>query len=591
MNNKFDIASFFKTLTTSAGVYLMYDLGGSIIYIGKAKNLRNRLRSYFYRKIDDLKTSALVEKISHIEVIPTPTEYDAIVLEDDLISQYIPTYNIKLHNKKYPYFALNNHNYPQLSITRNITNKNYIYLGPFTNPQKIKDFMRSCLKIFKLRTCSDFSFQRRKHPCIQYYIQQCTAPCVNFVSHNDYLEQVDHFRRALSGDIQSLINQLRHKMQQAASTQDFVRAAYYRDQILNCEAVGQNDFLDPIIIHSINYKIMQNRIAVVLISNKSLESEACHIEELPDYLNPAQQIHDLVHRFIYKYYLANNSLFPTTIILPNKLKVDDTLKAKLIEKATRNIEFLYEEKWQKIAILQASAQLGRMYRSQETSLKALEDHLDYKIKLIAGFDISHHQGEATVASCVYFDSAGEKVAKNRTYKLINIKNDDYKALATALELALEDWKKDNEYPDLLVIDGGKNHLAIVLEFLSHTNHTHIKAISISKKPGRISGQETIHDISSSYTLDDQNLAFLLLRQIRDSAHNLAIKTSGSMIRDNRMRSSLEKLPGIGRVRASILLSHFEDIHALQAASIEKLASILKINMKLAYSIWEKLQIL
>lgn len=589
MSSNFDIEKFFQHVTSSAGVYVMYDTSGSIIYIGKAKNLRNRLRSYFYRQLHDIKTSALVDKISNIEVIPTKTEYDAIVLEDELIIKHIPKYNIKLHNKKYPYFALSGHPYPQLSITRKADNVNFVYLGPFTNPKRIKDFMRSLQKIFRLRTCSDFNFHRRKHPCIQYHIKQCTAPCVNLVSKHEYMEQVEQFRLALSGNMESFIEQLRLRMNESAAQRDFLRAAYYRDQINNCEEVRQNDLLDPVIIHSINYKIIDQRVAVVLISNKCLEAEEYYVEELPNYLDPKKIIHDLLHRFIYKYYLSTtNPVLPTTIVLPSDPAIDDELKTKIIERAKHKINFSDDETWQKMAFLQASAQLSRMYRSSYTAFDALSKHLGYQISLIAGFDISHHQGEATVASCVYFDASGELLARNKTYELLAIKNDDYLSLSKALKLALSDWHKENQHPDLVVIDGGKNHLNIALDILSDLN---IKVISISKKPGRISGQETIHESHASYRLDEQNIAFLLLRQIRDSAHNLAIKRSGRILRDARMFSSLEKIPGVGKTRSALLLQHFHDLNSMKLASPDDLKKLLRINNKLALSIWEYLQIL
>ena len=601
-NTSFDLGSFLKNLTTHPGVYRMYNKAHDIIYVGKAKNLHKRINSYFNKVVKDFKTQTLVQHIAYIDIIVTPSDYEAYLLESTLIKQHRPHYNIVFKDdKSYPYLVISDHGFPRLYGFRGKVHKKGAFFGPYVSLASMRDALVSLQKLFPIRQCQDSYFANRSRPCLQYQIKRCTAPCVGKISQQDYQVQVSLLRRFIQGKFTDVLYEVSDKMHQAAACEAFERAAQLRDQLVLLRKLQQQQIIDKSTHYACHVlgmaSIAQTACIILLAVNQGkLEDDKHWLIECK-----GQTESYLLEAFLGHYYLAddNRTLWPNKIILPPHIKCSDALLSAINQKAKQNIQWIANAgadnaKWQKLALVNARQKLEMSLHSASQYTKrieALEAWLTIEnIQRIECFDISHHQGEATVASCVVYNRVGPIKTEYRRYNIRNIiAGDDYAAMAQAVTRRIDSGIEAHNLPDIMVIDGGKGQLhqaEIVLRKFFLTNQ--IQLLSLSKGPERIDGQESIYKgfDRTAYHLPAHHLGFLLLRQIRDSAHDFAIKGQRKKLLNNRKTSVIERIPGVGNKRRKALLVYFGGWQELAGASIEEITKVQGISTRLATEIWQ-----
>ncbi len=596
----FDLDSFLKHLTTHPGVYRMYDKAQTILYIGKAKNLNKRVNSYFKKGAKDIKTQTLVEQVAFIDVTVTPSDYDAFLLESALIKKHKPKYNILFKDdKSYPYLHLSDHVFPRLSGFRGKPRKAGQFFGPFVSLSSMKEMLILLQKLFPIRQCEDSYFNHRSRPCLQYQIKRCSGPCVNKISIEDYKIQVDLLAKFMSGKLTSVLEEISQKMQDAANEENFELAAQLRDQLALLTKLQQQQFLDKLNnkrLHVLGILQEADKVCITLVSieqGKVSDDKHWFISQNGSTLT------DILEAFLSHYYLAEpRTIWPEEVILPKEVKVSESLLISIAHKAERQIKWIKEAiadnaKWQKLALINARQKLQMNLQSKQHFVKrfeALAKWLDIpEIKRIECFDISHHQGEATVASCVVFDQSGALKSAHRRYNIEGVTGgDDYAAIAQAVTRRIESGIEANNLPDVMIIDGGKGQIKKAEEVLLHYDQQHsIKLLSLGKGVERISGKEDIFQgfDNEIYHLPEHDLAFLLLRQIRDAAHDFAIKAQRKKLAKRQTESVLESIEGVGSKRRQALLRHFGGWQELSRASIDEIAKVKGISPKLADHIW------
>ncbi|WP_119342586.1 excinuclease ABC subunit UvrC [Facilibium subflavum] len=601
----FDLESFLKNVSTHPGVYRMYDKQGNIIYVGKAKNLNKRINSYFSKGAKDLKTQSLVAQIHYIDITVTPSEYEAYLLESSLIKKHKPKYNILFKDdKSYPYLALSHHDFPRLYGFRGKPDKKATYFGPYVSLASMRETLVLLQKIFPVRQCEDSYYKARTRPCLQYQIKRCSAPCVNKISKETYAEQVDLLKRFIQGKLSSVLEEVSNKMHQAAEQHDFEKAAMLRDQLTILTKIQQQQIIDQVSLRSFHVigiaSIMQKAcVSLLEISQGKVEYDRHWFIDI----DMLQEKEDVISAFLLHYYLSDQSrnLWPEQVILPEGSKVSSSLLSAIEKKAGAKLQWLIKTtginaKWQKLAMVNAKQKLQSNLQSLSqyaAKFTALQTWLNIEeIRRIECFDISHHQGEATVASCVVYEKQGPVKSAYRRYNIEGVTaGDDYTAISQALHRRLSSGVQADNLPDVIVIDGGKGQLhkaeQALLQFdLQNT----IQLVSLGKGVERISGKEVIYRgfDSTGYHLPAYDLAFLLLRQIRDSAHDFAITGQRKKVAKRQTESILEQIPGIGAKRRKALLTHFGGWQGLTSASASEIAKVSGISAKMADMIWHAL---
>ena len=595
-----DLTSFLKNLTTHPGVYRMYDKTHTILYIGKAKNLYKRVNSYFTKGAKDLKTQALAQQVAFIDITVTPSNYEAFLLESALIKKYKPKYNIIFKDdKSYPYLHLSNHAFPRLTGFRGKPKKNGNYFGPYVSLSSMKDTLILLQKIFTVRQCEDSYYRNRSRPCLQYQIKRCSAPCVGKISSEAYRSQVDLLTKFIKGKLSSVLEEVSQKMHAAAENELFEEATRLRDQLILLTKLQQQQFLDKANTkncHVIGLAQEERKVCITLlvVNQGKVEDDKHWLVSVE-----SDSIVEVLAAFLSHFYLAETrTICPKEIILPKGMSVSHGLLTSIDQKAERHIKWLTETtadnaKWQKLALMNAVQKLQSHVQSNmhfNKRMIALAQWLNRQsIERIECFDISHHQGEATVASCVVFDKTGPLKSAYRRYNITQITpGDDYAAIAQAVTRRVKAGVEAGNLPDVMVIDGGRGQLKKAQEVITYFNQEEaIQLISLGKGVERVSGKEDIFlgFDNSVYHLAEHDLAFLLLRQIRDAAHDFAIKAQRRKIVKRQTESVLESLPGVGAKRRQALLCHFGGWQELSAASIEEIAKIKGISVELASDIW------
>ncbi|WP_116964520.1 excinuclease ABC subunit UvrC [Fastidiosibacter lacustris] len=596
----FDLSSFLKNLTPYPGVYRMYDGEGNLLYVGKAKNLHKRVNSYFNRGAKDLKTQTLAAQVNFIDITVTPSDYEAFLLESALIKKHKPKYNILFKDdKSYPYLYLSDHVFPRLSGFRGKPRKNGQYFGPYVSLVSMKETLTLLQKLFVVRQCEDSYFNNRSRPCLQYQIKRCSAPCVGKISEEAYQLQVDLLARFVSGKLSGILQEVSTKMHQASENEYFEEAARLRDQLILLTKLQQQQFVDKIndrSFHVIGLLGLETKacITVLQVTQGKVTDDKSWIVNVNNNTES-----ELLEAFLAHYYLdEHRTIWPKEIILPKGHKVANSLLQSVEQRADSKIRWLIDAgadnaKWQKLAMINAKQKLQINLQSMSqftTRFLALAKWLNKdNIHRIECFDISHYQGEATVASCVVFDRGGSMKSAYRRYNIQNITpGDDYAAIAQVLERRIESGIEAQNLPDVIVIDGGKGQLKKAQQVLHAYKQEHnIQLISLGKGVERISGKEDIFlgFDDQPHHLPEHDLSFLLLRQIRDAAHDFAIKGQRKKIAKRQNESVLESIPGVGRKRCQALLRHFGGWQELVRASVEEIAKVKGISHKLADEIW------
>jgi excinuclease ABC subunit C len=610
-----ELKIFVANLTHDCGVYRMLDAQGIVLYVGKAKSLKKRVASYFNKQGLSVKTRILVEQIALIEVSVTRTETEALLLESNLIKSLRPKYNVLMRDDKtYPFIHVSMHTYPRIEVVRykKKPKKGFFY-GPYPSVNAVREALTTIQKIFKIRPCRDSFFNTRSRPCLQYQIQRCSAPCTNYISVHDYQQTVDDVTYFLMGKNQLVLNKLAKRMDQAVAGLDFEIAAGLRDQIKRLRLVQEQQGMvqqrgdaDVIVLDMTNDFV---GLQCVSIREGDVISSQSFFPKIPDNLliideeQPEQALYQAVlSAFIAFYYLDMPERIPALIILQQPT-TDDSLKTLLTDlrglpcqiqtkptvKTARWIGFAVDNLQRAInERLTSKAHIVKRYQALKTLLRKEQD-----IHRMECFDISHTQGNLTVASCVVFDKMGPR---KKDYKRFNINGitpgDDYAAMEQALTRRFRHNEPGIEqtwhHPDVLIIDGGKGQVGVARRVLEDLNVIDVMLIGIAKGPGRKAGLERliIDADSSEISLPADSPALHLLQHIRDEAHRFAITTHRKKRQKSALDSSLETLEGVGPKRRKALLQRFGGMRELTKAPVEEIAKVEGISEVLAQRIFD-----
>lgn len=598
----FDAQSLLKSMTQRPGIYQMMDAEGTVLYVGKAKNLKNRVGSYFRKSGLSTKTIALVKRIAQIDVTVTETETEALILEHNLIKQYRPPFNILMRDdKSYPYIFLSDEKWPRLAFHRGPKKAKGSYFGPFPSVHAVRESMGFLQKTFKVRQCEDVFFKNRSRPCLQYQIKRCTAPCVDLVSEQDYGADVELTRLYLDGKADKILKQLEVEMEQASTDLNFERAADYRDQISALRQIQSQQVIEKGkgSIDVVAAAVTEGHacVHILYVRQGRILGSRSYYPKAPLATHPSELLND----FIPLLYLEGGARpdLPKEILLSHEINNADLLSDALKQQIGRAIEIRFSvrgfrAKWLELAQRTAEQNLSAKLASkktQEQRFDALRETLDLDEapQRIECFDISHSSGEATVASCVVFDPTGAVKTDYRRFNIEDIKQgDDYAAMAQAIKRRFTRLKKgEGKIPDILLIDGGKGQLSSARDILTELGVVGVMLLGIAKGTTRKPGFETLIVADDNYRViaTPQSSALHLLQQIRDEAHRFAI-TGHKQRRDKKRRTSpLEGIPGVGPKRRRDLLKHFGGIAEVKKASVADLLKVPNISKKVAEAIY------
>lgn len=595
----FDSRAFLKTLTVLPGVYRMLDERGQVLYVGKARNLRQRVSSYFREKHSSAKTRSLVSQIHAIEVTVTHTEVEALILESTLIKQIQPRYNILLRDDKgYPYIFAAAGDFPRLSLHRGARSLPGRYFGPYPNARAVHETLDILQKIFKLRSCEDSVFRGRTRPCLQYQIKRCTAPCVGLVDVAGYQHQLQNAVLFLEGRSGQLIDDLVQRMEALAAGLQFEEAARCRDQIIELRQIQQCQHVESESgdLDVVACAVQEGAacVQVFVFRGGRLLGNRAFFPALPE----GQSAEVILGAFLLQYYL--DKAIPSEILLSHSPAEAPLLAEAFQQQAGRRIALTVHPRserarWLEMAQRNAEQALaaqcaGRsgMRRRLEALREALA--LDRELTRLECFDISHTRGEATVAACVVFDVEGARKSDYRRYNIEGITpGDDYAAMRQALARRYSRIREDQgSFPEILFVDGGKGQLTQAREILEELQVSGVMAVGIAKGPERKPGLETLYCADSGHPviLSAHSPALHLVQQIRDEAHRFAITGHRQRRAKTRTLSVLDQIPGIGPQRRQMLLRQFGGLKQLAQAGVEDLAKVSGIHLELARRIYD-----
>ena len=601
-----DSQEFLSALTSKPGVYRMLDAEGQVLYVGKASNLKNRVSSYFTAIASQaVKTQVLMRQAKDVVTTITRNEAEALLLENNLIKEHKPRYNILLRDdKSYPYIYLSSdQTYPRLRFHRGARKGKGKFFGPFPNSTAVRRTLNLIQKIFLIRSCEDSVFKNRNRPCLQYQIKRCTAPCVDLISEEDYAEDIARAVMFLEGKGEAIIDSLYQPMQEAADALDYERAAHFRDQISHLRVL-QDQQISSHIKGDIDIIAcaLEDNIACVqsyyLRSNLNLGNKTF----FPKHTRGATEA-DILAAFIAQYYLERRqSKLPHEIIVSHLPGDHELLSEVLSAQASHKVLIKKQQrgeklKWLKHALDNTQLSLAAKLGTQENQLRRLqalqkELKLEDDIHRIECFDISHTQGQETVASCVVFEHSA---MKNNDYRRFNIKDitpgDDYAAIEqVVMRRYTRLQKEEGVLPELILIDGGKGQSSKAVEVLKELQLDHIPVIGVSKGPDRKAGQEKLiltRDQTTTQLAADSP-ALHLLQMIRDEAHRFAITGHRQQRKKKTTESPLELVPGVGAKRRQELIRYFGGYQGIEKASVDDLARVPGINQSLAQKIYDTL---
>ena len=609
MSSAFDHRAFLDTVTSQPGVYRMYNSDNDIIYVGKAKDLKKRLSSYFRKTLDNEKTKALVSHIANIDVTVTHTETEALILEHNYIKQYLPKYNVLLRDdKSYPYIFVSGHKHPRVSIHRGAKKRKGDYYGPYPDSGAVRETLHLIQRIFPVRQCEDSVYANRHRPCLMYQIGRCAAPCVSSViSDESYQEIVDDLKLFLKGKDNAVLARLVEKMETASQSLRFEDAAKYRDQIQAIRRVQEQQFvsddsLDDIDVVGYAEENGLTCVHMLMIRHGKILGSRSVFPKAP----LKTDAHEVVESFLNQYYLSHNE----TRSLPNKIIINkgfltdvSPLQDALTQLAGRTIKFLSSPTGVRGRYLNLSntnartaieSRLNHRLTIQQR-FAALQKALDMpNIQRMECFDISHTMGENTIASCVVFNMEGPLKSDYRRYNIKGITpGDDYAAMAQALVKRYEKQTDIEKIPDILFIDGGKGQLSRAYETIQSLWQDWPKIpklIGIAKGVTRKPGLETLITTSGDeFHMPSDSIALHLIQHIRDESHNHAISGHRAKRAKQRKTSALEGIEGIGPKRRQALLKYMGGLQELKRASVDEIAKVPGISRTLAENIHQALK--
>ncbi len=607
MNNEapFEVKPFLRSLTHRPGVYRMLDAKHKVIYVGKARDLKKRVASYFHRSQAAPKTVAMMAKVARVEVTVANTEAEALLLEYSLIKEHKPRFNILLRDdKSYPYiYASTEHTFPRLNFHRGPRRGKGRYFGPYPSAGAVRQTLSELQKLFLIRSCNDNFFRNRTRPCLQYQIRRCTAPCVGLITEEQYGRDIDAAVLFLEGKNKNVVNTFVRRMEQAATEQDYEQAARFRDQISKLkeiearQLIRRSDKKDLDILGFASNAAI-HCVTVMFIRNGSVLGSHDHFPRLHGETDKQK----ILNAFVAQYYLGRDA--PTEIILEVEIEDADLLQQELSGRIGRKVAIRSRVRgdrlrWLQMARANAQQGLGLKVASNATIRRqfvALGEALGLEEppQRLECFDVSHTSGEATVASCVVFNTAGALKSDYRRFNLSPAAaGDDYGAMAEALQRRYARIKKGEvPMPDILFVDGGKGQLAEAMKVLENLELDWLTVVAVAKGRARRPGNEQLFRPGSKtpFLLPPDSPALLLIQQIRDEAHRFAIRGHRQRRAKTRRTSRLEEIPGLGPKKRRELLRQFGGLQGVLAAGIDDLAEVRGISRSLAETIYNSLHL-
>ena len=599
----FDHKTFLLHVGQAPGIYQMFDTDNTLLYVGKAKNLKKRLASYFRQKGLPIKTETMMQRVTDIQVTVTHTENEALILESNLIKRHKPRYNILLRDSKsYPFIHIDDsHDYPRLSFYRGDRSAPGRYFGPYPGVTAIRETLSLLQKVLPVRQCDDVFFSNRTRPCLQHQIKRCSAPCVGLISEEAYGKDIELASMFLQGKDESLNKLLQKNMESASKNLKFEEAAGWRDRINALRRVqshqsitsGHSD-IDIITVASLHGKVC---VEVTFIRGGRHSGSNGHYPKVP--LDSSEP--EILKAFITQYYHRRPA--PKQIIVGVKVEDQAELEQWLTQESNHKVVIStsvrgHRKDWLAMAQLNVTERLKRHLsetQSVQKRLQALSDvfELEETVSRIECFDISHTQGQQTVASCVVYTQAGITKSDYRRYNIKDITpGDDYAAMRQAIHRRYKRvLKEEGKLPDILLIDGGKGQLSSAAEIINELQINDILLVGVAKGEGRKPGLETlfVEGQSVGIKLAANSAAMHLIQQIRDEAHRFAITGHRARRGKAQTQSVLQEIPGIGAKRRQALLKHFGGLQGIQQAGIKDLNRVTGINNDLAEKIYHYLK--
>jgi len=611
--HKFDPKPILDSLPLLPGVYRYYDGNGEVLYVGKAKQLKKRVSSYFQKTNVSPRISLMVSHIARIETTVTRSEAEALLLENNLIKSLRPRYNVLFRDdKSYPYIVLTGDEFPRLTYYRGTPNRKHQYFGPYPNSFAAKESMQLLQRIFRIRTCEDSVFNNRTRPCLLHQIHRCNAPCVKLISAEDYQADIRNAVLLLQGRHQEVEQTLRAAMEHAAEGQHYEHAAALRDQLRALHTVQQKQFVEStggatdadIIALAQSERLVAGHPQDGLVCvNLAMVRGGRHLGDKSFFPEHAEDLsaNEIVQAFIAQHYL--NRSVPPLLVLDAECD-DETLAQLLSEQAGHAVKISQAasgERKQWLEMAQRNALLALQQRKaqqggQKLRLDKLREFLDMPdMQRIECFDISHTMGEAAQASCVVYENLDMRSSQYRRYNISGITpGDDYAAMRQALmrryqKLAEDGQKEERARPDLVLIDGGLGQLHIAMEVMHELGLNELALVGVAKGEERKAGlEQLIFPDGTAKQLRSDDPALHLIQQIRDEAHRFAITGHRAKRGKARTASSLEEISGVGDKRRRSLLTHFGGLREVAQASVEQLCQVEGISKSLAEKIYQQL---
>ncbi|EZH83254.1 excinuclease ABC subunit C [Ectopseudomonas composti] len=604
MSAPFDSSAFLATCSGRPGVYRMFDSEARLLYVGKAKNLKKRLASYFRKTGQAPKTAALVARIAQIETTITANETEALLLEQTLIKEWRPPYNILLRDdKSYPYVFLSDGEFPRLGIHRGAKKAKGRYFGPYPSALAIRESLSLLQKTFLVRQCEDSYYRNRTRPCLQYQIKRCKGPCVGLVSSEEYAEDVRHSVMFLDGRSNALSEELSASMEKASMALEFERAAELRDQISMLRRVQDQQSMEGGTgdVDVVAVMLTPGGACVHLISVRG--GRVLGSKNFFPQVAIEEEGGDVLMAFLAQYYLGNAERDLPSELIVNVQHEDFATLIEAIESLRgRSLSISLRvrgtrARWQQLAVTNAEQALAarlanRQHLAERFDALATVLEMDEPPQRMECFDISHSSGEATVASCVVFGPEGPLKSDYRRFNIEGVTaGDDYAAMHQALTRRFSKIKDgEGKLPDVLLVDGGKGQLAMAREVLQELAVPDLILLGVAKGTTRKPGLEVLYlnDAEHEFTLPGNSPALHLIQQIRDESHRFAITGHRARRGKTRRTSTLEEVAGIGPKRRRELLNHFGGLQELSRASAEEIAKAPGISKKLAELIYDTL---
>ncbi|MFL2538095.1 MAG: excinuclease ABC subunit UvrC [Candidatus Rariloculaceae bacterium] len=597
----FNPKEMISNLTHCPGVYLMSNSKGEVIYVGKAKDLRRRVGSYFQGRAQDTKTMAMLSQVDNIDVTVTQTESEALILEYNLIKEHRPRFNILLRDdKSYPYIHVStDHDFPRLTSYRRPRKIAGRHFGPYPSASAVKEALSQLQKIFKIRQCEDSYFSNRTRPCLQYQIQRCTAPCVGLVSSDDYQRDIEHALLFLQGDSGVITEKLAKSMDEASEKLEFEIAAEYRDKLSKLKEIESLQLVSRVSgnfdVVGLVYQENLCCITVMCFRGGRLLGSNSYFPRMPSEKNTSE----IMRSFLLQYYGEREA--PSEILLSEATSDAEALAEMLGNKSKRRVLIKHKcrgdrARWIEMALTNANHAADLKAKSSASLLKqykALTEilNLGKLAHRLECFDISHMAGGATVGSCVVFGTDGPVKADYRRFNVTDITpGDDYGALAQVIKRRYLRIKKgEASIPDVLLVDGGQGQLSAVASVLKELQLENIMLVAIAKGQDRKPGRERLYlrGISQAIKLPANSPALYLIQKIRDEAHRFAIEGHKARRKKQQYSSPLDGINGLGPKRRRALLRNFGGLQAITRASVDDLMKVKGISRRLGRLIYSQ----